>query len=120
MTTGQFITAVGKELRRVRLAKKITQKALARNARITQPTLCRIERGESCGYFTTMCLLVRELGISLADLIPPEFHVASFNARGDTSPNGRERRTIPDRTQRGSGERQVPSGDHSQDSERNL
>jgi predicted ATPase/DNA-binding XRE family transcriptional regulator len=62
---------LGPRLRSLRLACGISQVELARRARITQPRVCQIERGQTIGLLPlrTLCDLADGLGVDLDTLI---------------------------------------------------
>jgi transcriptional regulator with XRE-family HTH domain len=55
---------VGSALRRVRVARGLRQKVVARLAGIPQPTLSMYERGHKCPVLPNLVLLLRVLGCS--------------------------------------------------------
>lgn len=64
-------TDVGRNLRRLRLQKKLTQQQLADMASLTRPAVTQIETGVRSPRQSTAESLARALGVTVADLHKP-------------------------------------------------
>ncbi len=63
--------AIGDNVRRLRIAKRLSQAHLAKSAGITRPALARIESGQSVPKVSTLQGLAAGLGVPLQDLMIP-------------------------------------------------
>ena len=63
------IMAFGLHLRRLRLARKLTQYALADYADISRPTVQRIEKGETAASLEVLLALAQALKMPLRELV---------------------------------------------------
>lgn len=77
---------IGKKIRQLRELKGLSQKSLSFEIKISQKQLIRIESGEVSPTFETLQKIVKELGISLNELIDFDnaliFNNNSINQRG--------------------------------------
>jgi transcriptional regulator with XRE-family HTH domain len=65
----KFVKAFGKNLRKIRLSKGISQEYLADEANITFNQVSRIENGEVNTTIVTINALAKALGVPLKDLV---------------------------------------------------
>ena len=61
---------LAKNLKRVRLAKHMTQAEVAKKAGITSTHYARIERGEATPSITTVAALVKSLKSNSSEILP--------------------------------------------------
>ena len=57
-------------LRRLRTARKLTQRTLSDASGVTERVLSRIERGHTAVELKTILALARALGVSIIELVP--------------------------------------------------
>lgn len=62
---------VGENLRRIRLAKELSQEALAHDAGIAPSFLSQIENGKRSATITTLDVLVKALKVPITELFAP-------------------------------------------------
>ncbi len=60
----------GSRIRELRIAAKLTQKSLAKKAKLNHSYLSEIERGMKSASLDTIAVLAKALGVSPADLLP--------------------------------------------------
>ena len=63
--------AAGKRIQELRTARRITQAAVAAEARLTRQSVANIEHGRQRFMFHTLLSIAKALGVSPADLLPP-------------------------------------------------
>ena len=65
----KIISGFGKNLKKIRLSKKLSIRKLALEADMDFSTIHRIEKGESNPTLTTIVILSEALGVDRADLL---------------------------------------------------
>jgi transcriptional regulator with XRE-family HTH domain len=73
-TTRAAILTLGRRLRTLRLAAKMSQQELARRSRVTAHFIGQIERAESNSSVASLALIAEALGCHLSDLFQRDTH----------------------------------------------
>ena len=68
----QFYSLVGERIREARKVRSLTQEALAMAVSLTRTSITNIEQGRQNFPLHTLIEIARALGVSSADLIPPD------------------------------------------------
>lgn len=63
--------AAGKRIQELRTARRITQAAVAAEARLSRQSVANIEHGRQRFMFHTLLSIARALGVPPAELLPP-------------------------------------------------
>lgn len=72
MTDGRFISVDGKELRRLRRERALSQQDMTRITGVAQATLSDLERGKRRARASTLRKLAEALGVKPKDLMKEE------------------------------------------------
>lgn len=67
-----WLVALGKKIRKIRLQKGISIRALAEQAGLDKNQLLRIEKGEANLRYLTLCTLADTLGTPISDMVKME------------------------------------------------
>ncbi|MCY4088761.1 MAG: helix-turn-helix transcriptional regulator [Candidatus Saccharibacteria bacterium] len=70
MNQDKLVRTIGKNLRKVRLSKGLTQLELAEKTGLNVSHYARIERGETTPNIFTLGLLVKALKVQASDILP--------------------------------------------------
>ena len=79
---------IGAELRRVRLARKLSLRSVATAVNVSASLLSQVETGKTQPSVSTLYSLVNHLGISLDGLIKGQGQVGSATAKADSYEDG--------------------------------
>lgn len=77
----ESLNVIGENVRRIRAARSLSQKALAERARLSRLALAKIERGETMPRASSLRELARALGVSTVDLASPVRPLSSVRFR---------------------------------------